>query len=57
VTSNEFGTFFSGTTGALMGTVASVLLGGAGTLVVAAVFARFFPALRNADRIRQEAAA
>jgi hypothetical protein len=53
-TSNELGGFEAGTVAALIGTVPSVVLGGAATLVVAALWATAFPALRNADRIAQE---
>ena len=45
--SNELGEFESGATAALLGTVPSVVLGGAGCLVVAAVWAWRFPALRR----------
>lgn len=57
VTSNELGSFESGTVAALIGTVPSVVFGGAVTLVVAAVWYLCFPALRDADRIAQEPAA
>lgn len=43
--SNELGAFESGATAALMGPVASVVVGGVGTLVVAAVVARVWPQL------------
>ncbi len=49
--SNELGEFESGTVAALIGTVPTVVLGGAGTLLVAALWARWFPALRTRDRL------
>lgn len=49
--SNELGEFESGAVAALVGTVPSVVLGGAGTLLVAALWARWFPALRERDRL------
>jgi MFS family permease len=48
--SNELGEFESGTLAAFIGVVGSVVAGGIGTLAVIAVWALFFPALRNADR-------
>jgi len=48
--SNELGEFESGTTAALFGTVPAVVLGGVGTLVVVAVWMRFFPPLRKVDK-------
>jgi hypothetical protein len=52
-TSNELGAFESGTLAALIGTVPSVVAGGAIALGVAAVCAHVFPALRRADRFVQ----
>jgi hypothetical protein len=49
--SNELGQFESGLTAHWFGTVPAVVLGGLGTLVVTAAWARMFPALRNADRL------
>jgi MFS family permease len=49
--SNELGAFESGTLAAALGVVPSVVLGGAATLAVIALWAAFFPALRDADRI------
>jgi len=49
--SNEFGQFESGVTAAWLGTVPAVVLGGIGTLVVTALWAWMFPALRNADQL------
>ncbi len=48
--SNELGEFESGVTAAWLGLVPSVALGGIATLVVVAVWAMGFPALRNMDR-------
>jgi len=53
-TSNELGGFEAGTVAALIGTVPSVVFGGVATLIVAALWAFAFPALRHADRIAQE---
>jgi MFS family permease len=52
-TSNELGAFESGTLAALIGTVGSVVAGGAIALAVAAACAQAFPALRRADRFVQ----
>ena len=52
-TSNELGAFESGTLAALIGTVPSVVAGGAIALGVAALCAHAFPALRRADRFVQ----
>jgi MFS family permease len=49
--SNELGEFRSGSVAALIGTVPSVVVGGIGTLLVAALWARWFPDLRNRDRL------
>jgi MFS family permease len=49
--SNELGAFESGVTARLFGTVAAVVLGGIGTLVVTALWAWMFPELRNADQL------
>jgi hypothetical protein len=54
--SNELGEFESGVTAAWFGTVAAVVLGGAGTLVVAALWMRLFPQLRRTDRLADVAA-
>jgi Transmembrane secretion effector len=48
--SNQFGDFESGTLAAFVGIVPAVVIGGAGTLLVIALWAILFPALRNADR-------
>jgi MFS family permease len=47
--SNELGQFESGLAAHWFGTVPSVILGGIGTLVVTALWAWWFPALRRAD--------
>jgi len=49
--SNELGEFESGVTAHWFGTVAAVILGGVGTLVVVALWAWMFPELRDADRL------
>lgn len=49
--SNELGEFESGITAALFGTVPAVVVGGLGTLAVAALWAWRFPALRRVDRL------
>ncbi len=48
-TSNQLGEFESGVTATLFGTVPAVVLGGAGTIVVALLWSRLFPALRDVD--------
>jgi MFS family permease len=50
--SNELGQFESGVTAQWFGTVAAVILGGAGTLVVVALWAWLFPELRHAGDLR-----
>lgn len=54
--SNQLGEFESGATAALLGPVGSVLLGGAGTLLVAALWVRLFPALATRDALVQPTA-
>ncbi len=49
--SNELGEFESGLTAQWFGTVPAVVLGGVGTLLVIATWARLFPELRKADRL------
>ena len=49
--SNQLGEFESGATAALFGPVGSVVFGGVGTLVVAALWFRLFPALARRDRM------
>jgi len=46
--SNELGEFRAGMVAARIGAVAAVVMGGAGTMAVAALWARWFPALRQA---------
>ena len=49
--SNELGQFESGITAHWFGTVPAVVLGGIGTILVTALWAWMFPALRRADRL------
>ncbi len=49
--SNQLGEFESGVTAALLGPVGSVLAGGLGTLLVAALWIRWFPQLWTRDRL------
>ena len=49
--SNQLGEFESGSTAALMGPVGSVVFGGVGTLLVAALWFRLFPTLARRDRM------
>jgi MFS family permease len=49
--SNQLGEFESGATAALFGPVGSVVVGGIGTLVVAVLWSRLFPALAQRDRM------
>src|SRR3954454_25394965 len=51
-TSNEFGQFESGVTAQWFGTVPAVILGGVGTLVVIALWAWWFPELRQAGELQ-----
>ena len=50
--SNQLGEFESGATAALFGPVVSVVVGGIGTLLVAAAWIRLFPDLARRDRMR-----
>jgi len=50
-TSNQLGQFESGVTAAYLGTVPAVVLGGVGTLAVTTLWAWWFPALRQFDRV------
>ncbi|HUJ99851.1 MAG TPA: MFS transporter [Stellaceae bacterium] len=49
--SNSLGEFESGATAALFGTVPATVLGGIGTIMVALLWRRFFPALFRVDRL------
>ena len=49
--SNELGQFESGVTAQWFGVVPAVVLGGVGTLIVVAMWARMFPQLRRLDRL------
>jgi MFS family permease len=49
--SNQLGEFESGTTAALLGAVPAALLGGIGTVLVALLCMRWFPALRRLERL------
>jgi hypothetical protein len=50
-TSNQLGDFESGVVAALVGAVPAVLVGGIGTILVALLWMRFFPALRRIHAI------
>jgi len=49
--SNQLGEFESGALAALIGAVPAVVVGGVGTLAVAAIWMALFPGLRRLDRI------
>jgi MFS family permease len=49
--SNELGEFESGTLAAWLGAMPAVVLGGIGTILVAALWSRLFPTLRDRDRL------
>lgn len=49
--SNQLGEFESGATAAVLGPVGSVVLGGVGTLLIAAAWLKLFPALAQRDRL------
>ena len=49
--SNQLGEFESGATAALLGPVGSVVLGGVGSIAIAALWWRWFPALARRDRL------
>jgi hypothetical protein len=53
--SNEVGQFESGLTAQWLGTVPAVVLGGIGTMIIVAIWARSFPALRNVDELAPHA--
>jgi MFS family permease len=52
--SNEFGEFESGLTAQWFGTVHAVVLGGIGTLIVTAIWARLFPELRKVEQLHSQ---
>jgi MFS family permease len=52
--SNELGAFESGVAGELLGSARAVVLGGLATMVVAGVYAVWFPVLRKFDRFPAE---
>lgn len=52
-TSNQLGAFESGVVAALVGTVPSVVIGGLGTIVVAALWMALFPELRRLGRFEE----
>ena len=56
-TSNQLGEFESGVTAAWFGVVPSVVIGGLGTLLVVALWMRWFPDLVNVDRLDAPAVA
>ena len=49
--SNQLGEFESGATAALFGPVSSVVMGGVGTMLIAASWFKLFPALARRDRL------
>ena len=49
--SNELGEFESGVLAGLIGTVPAVVAGGVGTMIVAGLWGRLFPELRDRDRL------
>jgi MFS family permease len=49
--SNEVGQFESGLTAQWVGTVPAVVIGGVGTVVIVALWAKVFPALREIDKV------
>ena len=53
--SNELGEFRAGTVAALIGVVPAVLIGGVGTVAVALLWMRLFPALRDVRRLDRRA--
>jgi MFS family permease len=54
--SNQLGEFRAGATAEYLGAVGSVILGGAGTLVIVALWMRWFPELAKMDTWRREPA-
>ena len=53
--SNELGEFRAGTVAELMGPIGTVVVGGVGTLLVAALWFRSFPSLAHRDRLMDAA--
>ncbi len=49
--SNQLGQFESGVTAALFGTIPAALLGGIGTVAIALLWMKLFPALRDVERL------
>jgi hypothetical protein len=49
--SNQLGEFESGATAAWLGPVASVVMGGVGTLIVAGLWLKLFPSLAQRDAL------
>jgi hypothetical protein len=49
--SNQLGQFESGLTAALLGAMPAAMLGGVGTVAVALLWMKLFPALRNVERL------
>src|SRR5256885_3733023 len=49
--SNELGEFESGVTAALFGTVPAVIIGGAGTCLVVAIWSLLFPEIRTLETL------
>jgi len=49
--SNQLGQFESGVTAALMGVVPAAVLGGVGTVIVALLWMKLFPTLRDVERL------
>jgi hypothetical protein len=56
-TSNQLGEFESGLTAAWWGTVPATVIGGLGTVMVALVWMRIFPALARRDKLNMKAEA
>ena len=52
--SNQLGEFESGATAALLGPVGATVMGGVGTMMVALLWVRVFPALASRDRLDAE---
>jgi hypothetical protein len=49
--SNQLGELESGFTAALMGTVPAAVLGGVGSVIVALLWMKLFPTLRDVERL------